>query len=92
MPLRWRRQPWRFGWTGIMCDRRISLLAALPPAPGAREAEALLNAQTIDREIALAAGRAAFAEARAGEHNAFKIELGARTLADAIMIAGGKIQ
>jgi xanthine dehydrogenase YagS FAD-binding subunit len=58
----------------------------------AGEAEALLNAQTIDREIALAAGRAAFADARAGEHNAFKIELGARTLADAIMIAGRKIQ
>ncbi|QCL97819.1 FAD binding domain-containing protein [Agrobacterium tumefaciens] len=58
----------------------------------AREAEALLNAQTIDREIALAAGRAAFANARAGGHNAFKIELGARTLADAIMIAGRKIQ
>jgi xanthine dehydrogenase YagS FAD-binding subunit len=54
----------------------------------AREAEALLNDRAIDREIALAAGRAAFADARAGEHNAFKIELGARTLADAIMTAG----
>jgi xanthine dehydrogenase YagS FAD-binding subunit len=58
----------------------------------AREAEALLNNRTIDREIALAAGRAAFAEARAGSHNAFKIELGARTLADAIMTAGRKMQ
>lgn len=58
----------------------------------AREAEALLNGRTIDREIALAAGRAAFANASAGEHNAFKIELGARTLADAIIIAGRKVQ
>ncbi|OED00722.1 xanthine dehydrogenase family protein subunit M [Rhizobium sp. YK2] len=58
----------------------------------AREAEALLTGRTIDREIALAAGRAAFADARAGEHNAFKIELGARTVADAIMTAGRKMQ
>lgn len=58
----------------------------------AREAEALLNGRTIDREIALAAGRAAFANASAGKHNAFKIELGARTLADAIIIAGRKVQ
>lgn len=58
----------------------------------AREAEALLTSRTIDREIALAAGRAAFADARAGEHNAFKIELGARTVADAIMTAGRKTQ
>ncbi|MBP2562170.1 xanthine dehydrogenase YagS FAD-binding subunit [Neorhizobium galegae] len=58
----------------------------------AREAESLLNGRAIDAEIALAAGRAAFADARAGKHNAFKIELGARTLADAIMTAGRKMQ
>jgi xanthine dehydrogenase YagS FAD-binding subunit len=58
----------------------------------AHEAETLLNGQAISRETALAAGRAAFADASAGEHNAFKIELGARTLADAIMTAGRKTQ
>lgn len=58
----------------------------------AHEAETLLNGQAISRETALAAGRAAFADASAGEHNAFKIELGARTLADAIMTAGRKMQ
>jgi xanthine dehydrogenase YagS FAD-binding subunit len=58
----------------------------------AREAETLLNGQAISREAAMAAGRAAFADASAGEHNAFKIELGARTLADAIMTAGRKTQ
>lgn len=58
----------------------------------ARDAEALLHGRTIDREIALAVGRAAFADAKAGKHNAFKIELGARTVADAIMIAGRKMQ
>lgn len=58
----------------------------------AREAEDFLKGRYIGPEIALAAGRAAFADARAGEHNAFKIELGARTLADAIMTAGRKMQ
>ncbi len=58
----------------------------------AHEAEVLLSGRTVDREIALAAGRAAFAEARPGVHNAFKIELGARTLAEAIMTAGRKTQ
>ncbi|WP_454020008.1 FAD binding domain-containing protein [Azospirillum sp. Marseille-Q6669] len=58
----------------------------------ARPAEALLRGETLDRERALEAARAAFAEARAGRHNAFKIELGARTLADAIINAGSKSQ
>ncbi|WP_037086807.1 FAD binding domain-containing protein [Neorhizobium vignae] len=58
----------------------------------AREAEELLTGRSIEPDIALAAGKAAFAEARPGAHNAFKIELGARTLADAIMTAGRKMQ
>jgi xanthine dehydrogenase YagS FAD-binding subunit len=58
----------------------------------AHGAEVLLMGQSIEPKIALAAGRAAFANARPGEHNAFKIELGARTLADAIMTAGRKMQ
>ncbi len=58
----------------------------------AHEAEAVLNGRAIDRENALAAGRDAFVDAQAGAHNAFKIELGARTLADAILTAGGKMQ
>lgn len=56
----------------------------------ALEAEALLAGRTIERDTALDAARAAFGSARVGKHNAFKIELGTRTLADAIMIAGGK--
>jgi xanthine dehydrogenase YagS FAD-binding subunit len=56
----------------------------------AHEAELLLNGQTIDRARALDAARAAFGGAQAGEHNAFRIELGVRTLADAIMNAGRK--
>jgi xanthine dehydrogenase YagS FAD-binding subunit len=50
-------------------------------------AERLLAGQQLTRETALAAGRAAFSGARPGRHNGFKLELGARTVADALMIA-----
>jgi len=53
----------------------------------ARETEALLQGQPPTREAALGAARAAFANARPGKLNAFKIELGARTIADAVVIA-----
>jgi xanthine dehydrogenase YagS FAD-binding subunit len=54
----------------------------------APEAEAALRGQRLTRDRALAAARLPFASAQAGQHNGFKIELGIRTLADAIMIAG----
>ncbi|AHE55107.1 FAD binding domain-containing protein [Sphingomonas sanxanigenens] len=50
-------------------------------------AEQVLAGQRLTPEIALAAGHAALSGARPGRHNAFKIELGARTVADALMIA-----
>ena len=53
----------------------------------ARAAEAALAGQRLTPETALAAGRAAFAGARAGRMNGYKIELGARTVADALTIA-----
>lgn len=53
----------------------------------ASEAEALLASQQLTPETALAAGQAAFRDARPGAHNSFKIELGARTVADALLIA-----
>lgn len=53
----------------------------------APEAERLLAGERLTPELALAAGRAAFQQARAGQHNAFKLELGARTVADALLIA-----
>jgi xanthine dehydrogenase YagS FAD-binding subunit len=56
----------------------------------ARETEALLQGHRVTYERALAAGRAAFADARPGAHNGFKVELGARTIADAVMIAAGR--
>ncbi|HTG39191.1 xanthine dehydrogenase family protein subunit M [Sphingomonas sp.] len=50
-------------------------------------AERLLVGQQLTPETALAAGRAALAGATPGRQNGFKIELGARTVADALMIA-----
>jgi len=53
----------------------------------ARQTEALLVGKPPTRAAALVAARAAFADARPGKQNAFKIELGARTIADAVVIA-----
>lgn len=56
----------------------------------APEAERMLAGERLTPELARAAGDAAFREARAGQHNGFKIELGARTLADALLIAAAR--
>lgn len=53
------------------------------------DAEAVVAGSPLTHELALKAGRAAFANAQSGQHNAFKIELGARVVADALMIAAG---
>jgi len=53
----------------------------------AREAEVRLAGQTIDAAAANAAAEAAFAVARPRAHNAFKVELGKRTLARALLQA-----
>ena len=53
-------------------------------------AEAVLAGQHLTAELALAAGRAALGDARGGGANGFKIELGARTVADALMIAAAR--
>jgi xanthine dehydrogenase YagS FAD-binding subunit len=58
----------------------------------ARETQNVLQGQALTKDLALDAAQAAFGSAKAGQHNAFKIELGARTLADAIMNAGRKNQ
>lgn len=51
------------------------------------DAEAALTGIRLNRETALHAGRAAFALASTGRHNAFKIELGARAVARAALVA-----
>jgi xanthine dehydrogenase YagS FAD-binding subunit len=53
----------------------------------AQGAEDLLKGERLTPELALEAGHAAFKGSRAGQHNAFKSDLGARVVADALMIA-----
>ena len=54
----------------------------------AGEAEQELTGQRLTPEAARRAGEIAFAQARPGTSNGFRIELGIRTVADAVRIAG----
>jgi xanthine dehydrogenase YagS FAD-binding subunit len=56
----------------------------------ASKAEQSLIGKSLTDEIAQAAGELALAGARPGHHNQFRIKLGARTVADALMIAKGR--
>ncbi len=51
----------------------------------ALEAEAALKGKRLDETSAVAAARAAFVNANTREHNAYKVELGQRTLARALL-------
>ncbi|GGB27615.1 hypothetical protein GCM10011505_06140 [Tistrella bauzanensis] len=66
---------------------RIALGGVATTPWRARAAEAVIAGSSLTPDRALDAGRAAFADARPGRHNGFKIELGARVIADALMIA-----
>lgn len=70
-----------------VANARIALGGVATRPWRAREAEQGLSGRRLTLETALEAGRTAFREARAGHHNAYKIELGARTVADALLIA-----
>ena len=70
---------------------RIALGGVATKPWRARLAEQGLAGRELTVETALAAGFAAFADARAGRHNAFRIELGARTVADALLTAAQRI-
>jgi xanthine dehydrogenase YagS FAD-binding subunit len=69
---------------GTVRDVRIALggVAALPWR--ARDAEEQLRGQKLEDKSLNAAALAAFANARPREHNAFKVELGKRTLVRAL--------
>ena len=57
----------------------------------AQAAEAVLIGRRLDEALAIEAGHAAFTDAKPLRHNQFKIELGARTVARAALVAKGKI-
>jgi xanthine dehydrogenase YagS FAD-binding subunit len=74
--------------TGDRIDSARIALGGVATRPWrAGSAEAVLAGQQLSEDLALAAGRAALEGARPGHANAYKVELGARTVADAIMIA-----
>ncbi|WP_338664518.1 xanthine dehydrogenase family protein subunit M [Pararoseomonas sp. SCSIO 73927] len=71
----------------VVREARIALGGLATRPWRAREAERGLVGQRLTPEAARAAGDAALRGARPGHHNAFRIELGARTVADALLIA-----
>ena len=75
-----------FGWTAISCAMRASPSAASPRVLGAPGGGENIGRPAIDLQTARAAGEAALQGAKAPT-TTLRIELGARTVADALMIA-----
>jgi xanthine dehydrogenase YagS FAD-binding subunit len=72
---------------GLVGECRIALGGVATRPWRASAAEQVVAGRPLTAETARAAGEAALAGARAGTHNAFKIELATRTVADALRIA-----
>jgi xanthine dehydrogenase YagS FAD-binding subunit len=72
---------------GSVREARIALGGVGAKPLRAREAERLLAGQRLTRDLAARAGQIAFAAARIGHHNRFRVALGQQVVADAIMIA-----
>ena len=66
-------------------EARIGIGGAATVPWRAEAAERFLSGKTLGEEVALEAGRIAFEGARGHEHNAFKIPLGQRTVAKALL-------
>jgi xanthine dehydrogenase YagS FAD-binding subunit len=73
---------------GVIDDCRIALGGVATRPWRATEAEQTLLGQRLTPETARHAGEVAFAAARPGTHNGFRVELGIRTVADALRTAG----
>ncbi|RXT20545.1 FAD-binding molybdopterin dehydrogenase [Rhizobium leguminosarum] len=71
----------------VVTKARIALGGVATRPWRALDAEQVLIGKRLTPDIALAAGHAAFNDARPGRHNGFKAELGARTIGDALLIA-----
>ena len=70
---------------GVVREARIALGGVATVPWRAREAEALLTGKRLDEALAQRAAEAAFAGARIGRHNAFKVPLGKRTVVRALL-------
>jgi len=80
--LRWKNAG--AGTPATVQQARIGLGGMATVPWRAKEAETALNGKTIDAQSTQAAAEAAFADSHAQAHNAFKIELGKRTLVRAL--------
>jgi xanthine dehydrogenase YagS FAD-binding subunit len=69
---------------GAVRNARIALGGVATIPWRAKEAEAVLRGKPVDEQTAKAAAEAAFAPARTYAHNAFKVELGKRTVIRAL--------
>ena len=72
---------------GVVREARIGLGAVSYKPWRAHEAEAALKGKALSEQTAAAAARAAFADAKPHDGNAFAVELGQRTLVRALMQA-----
>jgi xanthine dehydrogenase YagS FAD-binding subunit len=68
-------------------DARIAIGGLATRPWRAREAEETLIGKALSSQTATAAGKAALQSAKPGRDNRFRIELGVRTVADALLIA-----
>lgn len=75
---------------GVVADARLALGGVATVPWRASEAERFLIGKALTSETARAAGEIAFAGAVTREHNAFKVELGADIVRDALLIASGR--
>ena len=75
---------------GVVSDARIALGGVATVPWRARGAEQSLVGRALTPQTAREAGELAFAEAVPREHNAFKVELGANVVRDALLIAKGR--
>lgn len=73
---------------GVIGDCRIALGGVATRPWRAEDAERALRGAPLTAEAARHAGELAFAGARPGTHNGFRVELGIRTVADAVRTAG----
>lgn len=73
---------------GVVGECRIALGGVATKPWRATEAERALTGQPLTAESARHAGEIAFSRARPGGHNGFRVELGIRTVADAVRTAG----
>jgi len=77
-----------FDADGRVGECRIGLGGVATRPWRAAEAERALRGRPLTEQTARQAGEVAFADARPGGHNGFRVELGIRTVADALRIAG----